>query len=59
MLDNDVYMVFEITFSTGKVGYITIVDTAGRESPMEIYNLFINHELCTKQLVESMDHKRK
>lgn len=37
------YMVFEITFSTGKVGYITIVDTAGRESPIEIYNLFINN----------------
>jgi hypothetical protein len=35
------YMVFEITFETGKIGYITIVDTAGRESPMDIYNLFI------------------
>ena len=35
------YMVFEITFETGKIGYITIVDTAGRESPTDIYNLFI------------------
>lgn len=35
------YMVFEITFDTGKIGYITIVDTAGRESPVDIYNLFI------------------
>lgn len=35
------YIVFEITFDTGKTGYITIVDTAGRESPADIYNLFI------------------
>ena len=35
------YMVFEITFETGKIGYITIVDTAGRESPVDIYNMFI------------------
>lgn len=35
------YIVFEITFDTDKVGYITIVDTAGRESPIDIYNLFI------------------
>ena len=35
------YMVFEITFDTGKIGYITIVDTAGRELPISIYNLFI------------------
>lgn len=36
------YMVYEITFDTGKIGYITIVDTAGRESPIDIYNLFID-----------------
>ena len=35
------YIVFEITFETGKIGYVTIVDTAGRESPVDIYNLFI------------------
>lgn len=35
------YMVFEIIFETGKIGYITIVDTAGRESPVDIYNMFI------------------
>lgn len=35
------YMVFEITFETGKIGYVTIVDTAGRESPINIYDLFI------------------
>jgi hypothetical protein len=36
------YMVFEIQFDTGKVGYITIVDTAGRESPLDIFNMFID-----------------
>ena len=36
------YMVFEVQFETGKVGYVTIVDTAGRESPVDIYNMFID-----------------
>ena len=35
------YIVFQITFETGKIGYITIVDTAGRESPLNIFNTFI------------------
>jgi hypothetical protein len=38
------YFVFEVTFTTGKVGYVTIVDTAGRESPVEIFNTFLNGE---------------
>ena len=36
------YLVFEITFENGKRGFITIVDTAGRESPIDIYNTFID-----------------
>jgi hypothetical protein len=41
------YMVFEVQFEgkdglPGKVGYVTIVDTAGRESPVDIYNMFID-----------------
>lgn len=36
------YFVFEIEFQNGKRGYITIVDTAGRESPVDIFNLFID-----------------
>jgi hypothetical protein len=36
------YFVFEIDFDTGKTGYVTIVDTAGRESPLEIYDTFID-----------------
>jgi hypothetical protein len=41
------YMVFEVQFDSkdglpGKVGYVTIVDTAGRESPIDIYNMFID-----------------
>jgi chromosome segregation ATPase len=36
------YMVFEITFESGKVGYITIVDTAGKESPLHMFNTYID-----------------
>ena len=36
------YMIFEISFTDGKIGYITICDTAGRESPLDIYNIFID-----------------
>jgi hypothetical protein len=36
------YMVYEIEFDNNKTGYITIVDTAGRESPTDIYNMFID-----------------
>lgn len=39
---SNLYIVFEISFESGKVGYITIVDTAGKESPNDIYNLFID-----------------
>jgi hypothetical protein len=35
------YLVFEITFDSGKIGYVTIVDTAGRESPKDIFNMYI------------------
>ena len=36
------FMVFEVTFGSGKKGYITFVDTAGRESPQDIFNTFID-----------------
>lgn len=36
------YYVFEVTFKNGKNGYITIVDMAGRESPIDIFNTFID-----------------
>jgi hypothetical protein len=35
------YFVFEILFESGKTGYVTIVDTAGRESPIDIFETFI------------------
>ena len=35
------YIVLEITFESGKTGYITVVDTAGREKPYDIYNKFL------------------
>lgn len=36
------YLVFEITFTNGQRGFITIVDMAGRESPIDIFNTFID-----------------
>ena len=36
------YLVFEITFNNGTRGFITIVDMAGRESPVDIFNTFID-----------------
>lgn len=36
------YLVFEVTFETGKTGYVTLVDTAGRESPLDIFNIFLD-----------------
>jgi hypothetical protein len=36
------YMVFEIKFKSGTTGYVTVVDTAGRESPLDIFNTFID-----------------
>ena len=36
------YLVFEITFNNGQRGFITIVDMAGRESPIDIFNTFID-----------------
>ncbi|NBP13160.1 hypothetical protein EBU95_02045 [bacterium] len=45
------YMVFEVTFETGKTGYITFVDTAGRESPVDIFNTFID---SSKSSLESI-----
>lgn len=36
------YLVFEITFKNGKTGFITIVDMAGKESPLDLYNTFID-----------------
>lgn len=36
------FMVFEIAFTTGKIGYVTLMDNAGRESPIEIFNTFVD-----------------
>ena len=36
------YMIYEILFENGIIGYITIVDTAGRESPINIYDEYID-----------------
>lgn len=35
------YMVLEILFESGKTGYLTVVDTAGKEKPNDIYNTFL------------------
>ena len=44
-------MIFEITFENGNKGYITFVDTAGRENPVDIYNLFIDTEKSKKSRI--------
>lgn len=36
------FLVFEIKFNSGKSGFLTITDMAGRESPMNIFNMFID-----------------
>ena len=54
------FLVFKITFTTGKVGYVTIVDTAGRESPLGIKNIFINDKSSTGKdipLLSLLDEK--
>lgn len=35
------YLVFKINFNNNTSGYVTVVDTAGRESVMEIGNMFL------------------
>ncbi len=36
------YIILEISFENGIVSYLTIIDMAGRESPIDIYNKYIN-----------------
>jgi hypothetical protein len=36
------YIVFEIKFDTGKTGYITFIDMAGKESPLDIFDTFMD-----------------
>lgn len=39
------YIIFRITFTNQQQGHLTLIDTAGRESPTEIYNQYINKTL--------------
>jgi len=36
------YLVFEITFTSGVKGYLTIIDAGGRESVLELYNGYVD-----------------
>jgi HAMP domain-containing protein len=36
------YIVFEIKFDTGRMGYITFIDMAGKESPLDIFDTFMD-----------------
>jgi hypothetical protein len=40
---SNLYIVFELTFNTGKKGYVTVIDNAGMESPTDLFNLFIKN----------------
>lgn len=45
------YFVFEISFKDGKTGYLTVVDMGGRESPVSIFNTFIDTSVTKLQSV--------
>lgn len=45
------FFVFEISFKDGKTGYLTIVDMGGRESPVSIFNMFIDTNVTKLQSV--------
>lgn len=40
---SNLYIIFELTFNTGKKGYVTVIDNAGMESPIELFNTFIKN----------------
>ena len=40
---SNLYIVFELTFNTGKKGYVTVIDNAGMESPIDLFNTFIKN----------------
>lgn len=40
---SNLYIIFELTFNTGKKGYVTVIDNAGMESPTDLFNLFIKN----------------
>ena len=37
------YMIFKITFDNNESSYITIIDTASKESPFDLFNTFIDN----------------
>lgn len=47
------YIILKITFYNGNVGYLTIVDMAGKESPIDIYNRYINSKKTTIESIMS------
>jgi len=59
------YLVFEVTFESGTTGYVTLVDTAGRESPVDIFNTYVEPNktsmvsLMTLNNAESIVEKAK
>lgn len=53
------FFVFEITFVGGKTGYITLVDTAGRESPTDIFKTFIDASRTNLGSIMTPDGKKE
>lgn len=47
------YIILEIQFNNGNIGYLTIIDMAGRESPMDIYNKYINTKKVSLESIMS------
>lgn len=44
---SQLFLVFEIKFNDNITGHITFVDMAGRESPLDLYNLFLDKRKIT------------
>jgi hypothetical protein len=48
------YIVFTVLFNNGKTGNLTIIDTAGGESPTEIYNTLIDKKISLPTILSPL-----
>jgi hypothetical protein len=60
---SNLYFIFELTFNTGKKGYVTVIDNAGMESPIDLFHLFIKNvsleSLLAPQPIGGVDTVKK
>lgn len=48
---SNLYIIFELTFNTGKKGHVTVIDNAGMESPTDLFKTFINSTQTSLQSI--------